>query len=99
MKLHDYSRIAIDQTGQMFAGISWFPTPTEIFGTDAPLQTTILDSEDFRPDKIAKRLWGAPDLSWVLDVLNGFTNGISEYSRKTVILYVPLKRMHTIGLI
>ena len=99
MKFHRYGNVAIDSDGVIFSGISWFPTPQEIFGTATPLTTTVLSNEEYRADKIAKRLWQVPDLSWVLDILNSFPTGVSEYTRGATVLYVPLARLRSMGLI
>lgn len=99
MKFHRYSNVAIDTDGNYFSGISWFPTPDEILNGTTPLETIVLPNEQYRPDKIAKRLWQVPDVSWILDVLNSFTNGVSEYSQGTKILYVPLARLRAVGLL
>ena len=50
---------------------------------------TISLVEQYRPDKIAYLYYGNPDLHWVLDVVNNFYNGFSEYIEGTEIR-VPL---------
>jgi len=100
LRLHDYSQLALDSTtGIYFAGISYFPTVTEIVDDDIIYTTEILSSENYRPDKIADRLWGIPDLSWVLDVLNDFQEGIQEYKRGVTIKYVSFDRLKKAGII
>lgn len=100
MRLYDYSNLNIDtDDGSYFAGISYFPTPTEIIGDGTTYSTEITEDEHYRPDKIADRLWDLPDLSWVLDILNDFQEGISEYTRGTTIYYVTLERLRTAGIV
>lgn len=100
MRMFDYSNIAVDtDTGLYFAGISYFPTVLEIIGDGIVYTTQILGEENYRPDKIADRLWGIPDLNWVLDILNDFQNGIQEYTRNTTIQYVSLEQLRKIGFI
>jgi hypothetical protein len=100
LQLHDYSLLAVDnKKGIQFAGISYFPTPEEIFGDDIVYTTTVESDEHYRPDKVADRLWNIPDLNWILDVLNGFENGIREYTMNTTIKYVTIDRLKKIGLI
>lgn len=99
MRFHDYSPRAFDENGVPFAGVSYHPPAIEIFGSEAPLRTKVLDSEHLRPDKVAKRLWGVPDASWILDTLNDFETGIIEYSKGTEIIYVPLARLRAMGLV
>lgn len=100
MQLYDYSNLAIDtKTGSAFAGISYFPTKKEIIGSGILYTTTIELREQYRPDKIADRLWMAPDLNWVLDILNDCTNGIKEYTSDKTIYYVTIDQLQSIGLI
>ncbi len=99
MKFHDFSPRMIDEDGTPFAGISYHPTARDIVGDGEALRTTVLDSEHLRPDKVAKRLWGLQDASWILDAINGFDNGIREYARGAEVSYVSLKRLRNIGLV
>ena len=52
--------------------------------------TTVADTEEFRPDKIALRCLGDERLDWVIDEANGFAHGAKEYTRATQ-LRIPLR--------
>jgi hypothetical protein len=49
------------------------------FPTSGYIIHTISLVEQYRPDKIAFLYYGNVDLHWVLDVVNNFYNGFSEY--------------------
>lgn len=96
MKFFDYSEGITDGTN-VFAGISRFPQISEIiaYGT---LTTTISHSEMYRADRVADRLWGDPELAWVLDILNGFETGINEYELNREIMYVSYDSLRRLGI-
>lgn len=99
MQLFDYSSPNIED-GQYFAGISYFPTPTEILGQDTEIFTTIVKTNEiYRPDKISQRIWQTADLSWVLDIINNFETGVKEYALGVEIRYVSTQRLRDLGLI
>ena len=67
-----------------------------------PLATTRIDeTEQYRPDKIAYRLYGDPMLSWIIDYANEFTgkDKIKGYVAGKVIDYPRLETLRTIGLL
>jgi len=98
-QLFDYSSINIDIDNSFFAGISYFPTAEELVGDGDYTYTEILPIEEFRPDKIAYRVFGNQNLHWILDVLNDFPNGITEYTRGKTIKYVSLAQLQNLGII
>ncbi len=51
----------------------------------------VLPNEEYRPDKIALRIYGDEKLDWVIDEANSFNHGVEEYKRGTK-LRLPLKR-------
>jgi hypothetical protein len=98
MKLFDYSNVMLDNN-EYFAGISYFPIKEQIIGDDVVSITQVSLHEQYRADLIADRLWGLPDLNWVLDILNDFETGIKEYKVNTEIKYVSLLQLKKIGII
>jgi len=99
MLLQDYAVLNIDENNLPFSGISYFPTSTELFKDTDILYTEVMNDESYRPDKIAYRLWQSQNISWILDVLNDFENGIKEYKRGTSLKYVSVTRLKAIGII
>lgn len=100
MRFFDYSTVELEEdTGELFSGISYFPTPTEIFGDEIVRTTELRADEIYRPDKLAKRLWGVPNANWILDILNDFETGIKEYTKNVEIKYVTAERLRSLGLI
>lgn len=41
---------------------------------------TIPSGMEYRPDKIAAYLYNNERMGWVIDLANGFTNGVKEYT-------------------
>jgi hypothetical protein len=60
---------------------------------------TIKIHEQYRPDKISYLYYGTTDLHWVLDVVNNFYNGFSEYTEGTEIKVPTLSTLYTMGII
>lgn len=66
------------------------------------LPTTRIDeTEEFRPDKIANRLYRDPTFSWVIDYANGFTGKekFSAYKSGLMIKYVREETLRSMGLL
>lgn len=55
--------------------------------------------EQYRPDKIAYNYYGSADLHWVLDVVNNFYNGFSEYTEGTEIKVPTLNTLYDMEII
>jgi hypothetical protein len=62
------------------------------------LKTTVSASEVYRPDKIAYRLYENPLMSWVIDEVNGFYNGFSEYYINREIYYPSTDALDIMGI-
>lgn len=54
---------------------------------------------EYRPDKISYELYNTPYLDWVLNEINYFTHGIKEYKRNTIINYLDITILKTLGII
>lgn len=54
---------------------------------DILLEDIVEPEEQFRPDKISYRLYGTPDLDWILNITNGFSHGLKEYTINRKIKY------------
>jgi hypothetical protein len=61
------------------------------------LKTTILEKENYRPDKVSYRLFGDPNLSWVLDEINSFYL-FSDYYLGREIYYLTETGLKSIGI-
>ena len=96
-KYFDSAEIFKDTDNKFFAGISY--PPNFLLYSEFFREHIITSEQEFRPDKIVYELWGVEDLSWVLDIINDFSNGISEYTRDTVINYLPLNKMMELGIV
>ena len=96
MNYFNYANVLIEN-GIYYSGISYAPTYNKIVGSSTILSTTVQINEIYRPDKIAQRIWGIDD-SWVLDIINGFRNGIKEYEFGTTINYVSLAQLKNAGI-
>lgn len=59
----------------------------------------IKSEEQYRPDKIMFSLVGDQSLDWVLDCINHFTNGISEYYPGREIDYLDRDALRAVGVI
>jgi len=59
----------------------------------------ILADEQYRPDKIAWKLLGSQDFSWILDLINNFENGIKEYEQNKIIKYLDMQFLINMGVI
>jgi len=96
-RYHDYAETFRDEKNKIFTGISHAPDLSQY---EIYFKTHIITpSQEFRPDKIAHALFGSPDLSWVLDIINDFTNGISDYTRNTTIKYLPQNKLISLGVL
>ena len=91
MSLWDYSNI-IQNDDKNISSICYTPNlPITL------LSTTILSTENFRPDKISYRLYGNPMLSWVLDDANNFYH-MKEYTANRSILYPSKQALDIMGI-
>lgn len=62
------------------------------------LKTRVLITEEFRPDKIALRLYQEPLASWILDEANNFYNGFSDYYHNREIYYPSITALDLMGI-
>jgi hypothetical protein len=60
---------------------------------------TISLVEQYRPDKIAYLYYGNVDLHWVIDVVNNFYNGFSEYTEGTQIKVPTPQTLFEMGIV
>lgn len=84
-----------DEEGVDFTGASLVQDIRKIPGIQL-LTTELEEREKYRPDLVSFRLYGDASLSWVLDQLNGFTQGFVEYTPRTVITYIPQNKLEEI---
>lgn len=96
-KYHEYANYFKDTDNKVFSGISY--PPNLLAYSNYFKEYEIAPEEEYRPDKISFELWGVEDLSWVLDVINDFTNGISEYTRYRKIKYLSAERLVNLGIL
>lgn len=61
------------------------------------LKTTILEKENYRPDKVSFRLFKDPNLSWILDEINNFYL-FSDYYLGREIYYLTEPGLKAIGI-
>ena len=93
---HDSSEMFIDENNKMYKGLAY---PYNFYDMNEYEEYIILPTEEYRPDKIANKLWDAPDLTWILDILNDFTNGISEYRSGITIRYISQTTLTNLGIL
>jgi hypothetical protein len=48
----------------------------------------ITSEYEYRPDKIANKLWANQRAAWILNAINGFTHGMKEYESGKSIFYL-----------
>ncbi len=101
MKYEDYSQVhnvVDDISGLIYAlsGISQYP---DFYPYKNYFKSYIITSDKkFRPDKIAFELFGAPELSWVLDCVNTFYHD-EEYYIGRKIQYVDRDVLTSMGIL
>jgi hypothetical protein len=61
------------------------------------IKTKITQKEKYRPDKVSYRLFGDPNLSWLLDEINNFYS-LSDYYPEREIYYLGSKGLSSIGI-
>lgn len=61
------------------------------------IKSKILQTENYRPDKVSYRLFGDPFLSWLLDEINNFYS-ISDYYSGREIYYLGPNGLKSIGI-
>lgn len=93
----DLAGILYDDNNIPFKDISNIPS-FEIY-KDRYQTHTITPQEEYRPDIISWNIWDNEKLSWVLDAINGFTHGYSEYTSGTQIYYLDSNILQSIGII
>lgn len=96
-KYTDYSSTFIDTENNIFSGLAYVPDLSvyqQYFK-----EHIVTDAQEYRQDKIAYELWGSQDAGWVLDVINDFTNGVSEYWSGRAIKYLDYNTLITLGLL
>ncbi|MBW2969090.1 hypothetical protein KY314_03155 [Candidatus Woesearchaeota archaeon] len=94
---YDYTSLFVDENNLVFSGISY---PPNLLEYENDFKDYIIPAEnEFRPDKIAWELWESQDLSWVLDLINDFTNGIAEYTRGKTIKYIDTDILVILGIL
>lgn len=102
MKFFDYAeRLTIQEENKDFSGISLYPDILKVLKADENMFNTykIPGNEEYRPDKIAFTLYQNPDSSWILDAINDFSNGISEYYTNRIIIYPQYEALANLGII
>lgn len=77
MQYFDFAPTTIDRKDSVeYKAISFIQS----FASLSILSETIVEAEEqFRADKISYRLYGTPELDWVLNATNGFEHGFKEY--------------------
>lgn len=68
----------------------------------SPLAETRIDeTEQYRPDKIAYRLYGDPTLNWIIDQANGFLGKekFSGYVAGKIIQYPRVSTLRIMGIL
>lgn len=95
--LFDYGNIlSYAENEKNFSHLSLCYTPQLPLKTSM-LKTTILEKENYRPDKVAYRLFGDPNLSWILDEINSFYS-FSDYYLGREIYYLTQQGLLSIGI-
>jgi len=94
---HDYSDIYKEEDEILFKGITYTPDLSEY--SDYFKTHTITEMEEFRPDKIANKLWYQEDAAWVLNEINYFQHGIKEYIRGKEIKYLERDILVNLGIL
>jgi len=93
----DYASIERNDDGRRYL------TPAQI--PDLPIsqlaETRIDETEQYRPDKIANRLYGDPTLNWIIDLANCFVGKekFSGYVAGKIILYPRTSTLRLMGVL
>lgn len=97
MNFYDYADVYLDRTNnRQFKGVSY---PINFLQYKQFFQVhEITKEQQYRPDKIAYSLTGSDSRAWILDVINGFTHGIREYTAGRKIFYLPEEKLINLGL-
>ena len=94
---HDYAEQFLDSENKVYAGLSY---PPNFYDYGQYFKThKITVKEEYRPDKIANTLWHSGDSAWILDLINDFQHGISEYTRNREIKYIEYDILLAAGVI
>lgn len=59
----------------------------------------VLANEEYRPDKIALRIYGDETLDWVIDEANSFDHGVKEYARGVKLRFPAKAELRKMGII
>lgn len=87
----EYATTVFSRNNEIFLQRHTGPIYHPKFPTSGYIIHTVEINEQYRPDKIAYLYYGFAGLHWVLDAVNSFYNGFSEYTEGTEIK-VPLKQ-------
>lgn len=95
----DYSNTINTYDNETFNSVSYssISYPPQLPLKKSMLKTNILANEQYRPDKVSYRLFGDPNLSWLLDDINNFYS-FSEYYLGREIYYLETKGLGSIGI-
>ena len=63
------------------------------------LKAYILQNESYRPDLVSLRLLGNVNYAWVLDEMNNFYHGFSDYQSGKEIFYLKKEDLKALGYI
>ena len=101
-KFFDYSSTAsvYDEEDKKYIQINGISYPIDFSAHKLSYKKYIIRPEEqYRPDKIAFNLLGDQSLDWVLDEINFFHHGISEYVAGLEINYLAREYLRLIGIV
>ena len=99
MNYFDYSNeiIGVNEKTQreiFYSSISYTP---QLPLKTSMLKTKILQTENFRPDKVSYRLFNDPFMSWLIDEINNFYS-FKDYEAGKEIYYLGPGALESIGI-
>ena len=63
------------------------------------LKTYVLQNEQYRPDLVSYRLFNNVNYAWVIDEMNNFYHGFSDYEAGRQIFYLKKEDLSALGYI
>ena len=96
MSYFDFTKTLIDDDNVAYSGVAQTPD-FSIYEDNFKLKV-IQAEEQYRPDKIAWKLWNDGDLAWVLDEINNFDGSCQNYETNKTIKYLEKTYLEKLGI-
>ena len=94
MSYFDYATIVVDDDEKSRLSLSYTPQLPKL---KSLLTSKVLPEEQYRPDKVAYRLYRNPLLSWVIDESNNWYH-LKNYTAGTTFYYPSITALEYMGI-